>query len=79
MVVHLFLLKCSKSAKPNLYLVLQCRDLLRELGDELRVLGLTDPGHHQVLLHPGLEVGVLALRFANLHLKKLTKIDFRAV
>ena len=47
-------------------LVLQAGDLLRELRHALRVLGVPDPGQHQVLLHPGLQVRVLALGVAQL-------------
>ena len=48
------------------HLALQSRDLLRELGDPLRVLGVPDARHHHRLGHPRLEVRVLPLRLAHL-------------
>ena len=57
------------------HLALQAGDLLGELGHPLRVLGVPDPRHHDLLLHLGLEVGVLPLRLAHLLLQPVLALS----
>ena len=59
------------------YLALEAGDLLCELCDPLRVLGVPDPRHHDLLLHPRLEVGVLPLRLAHLLLQAVLALRLR--
>ena len=59
------------------FLALQAGDLLGELGHPLRVLGVPDPRHHDLLLHLGLEVGVLPLRLAHLLLQPVLALSLR--